>query len=182
MKLKKSIFAKVDFLKLSKSTNRVRMQNIMLHQKTKELEGELKKARVVVEWDGTREMLGKISEKADSCAELIALGVRHSVTKVLDDIVSDMDALIEIYDTIILKETGETVLVIINTSRAKGMDTVDHNWVKFVVNPKDQETGNYHWPNYDGDAFDGISIIVHHIGKWNGKKKSKGGFLSWLGF
>lgn len=155
-----------------------------LVQKTADLHAELKKARVTVEWDGSRGMLDLIKKRVHSNVELAALGVRNYVMAVLEDLIKDPEQHLENLDTIILKDTGETVLVIVNVTKSKYNKETDDQWVKFIVNPKNPVTGLYHWPTYCPEEYNGASMIVHHIHQWKPKQNSNSSssILSWFGF
>jgi hypothetical protein len=130
-------------------------------QPTKDIEHLLRKARVVVEWDGTREHLQHIRNNTYKCMEFTALGLMSSVNETIDYLLKK--TFVKELDTIILTEVGETVLVLYKSF------TVDIYYTQFRVN--NNEKNEYEWHDYPRDYM-GKSAVFHHIGFYASRLES----------
>lgn len=141
------------------------MEPTYLIQLTSDIEPIIKKARVVALWDGDYENLRYLSVQINNHIELVALGVNNSAKRVLDSIIENVEEPVKNFDFIVLCETGQTVLVIVNCSKSHNPNFFNHYEKVINVTPKDQLTKEYIWKDYPDGQFNGSSKIVHHINK-----------------
>jgi hypothetical protein len=115
----------------------------------------LKKARTVVEWDGTINNLKQIRLNTNSCIEFAASGVLFAINDALDNIIGQS---INNVDSIVFMETGEVVLVIYKTNTSE-------KFIEFKVSGKNEKQ-EYEWKECP-TQYTGVSYFVNHIGKYH---------------